>query len=391
MARHALPKLTDKDISGFRYLKAIRLLLKRLHPDATQRDRAGNRRLFYDGYAALLLLYFFNPTLTSLRALAQASDLAKVRHRLGVGRVSHSSLSEAASVFDTNSLRGIAVEMASRLRHRLSRSDDKQLAELVAVDGTLLPALPRMTWALWQDSSHHAAKAHVAFSVLGGFPVDATLTPGSGPERPQWRAMTRPGGFYVVDRGYSDYSLFQELDALPCRFIARLQENAVFEVCEERTLTKEAQQAGVVRDVILRRLGTEKHNALLDRPMRIVIVERPGGRPGLPPQQWILATNDLELSADLVALGYKHRWAIELFFRWLKCILSCRHLFHETPSGVEMQVYAALIATLLISVRTGLRPTKRTYEMFCHYLSGWASLEELEAHLNARRRKEAPS
>lgn len=390
MVRRKDAEISEADLRGFRYFKVLGPLLERLHADGTARDRAGNRQLFYDHYVALRLLYFFTPALTSLRALEQASGLAKVRARLGVGRASDSSLSEAARLFDPALLRQLTTELARRIRP-LPGSDAKELADLVAVDGTLLPALPRMAWAVWQDPGHRAAKAHVAFEVLRGVPADTTVTAGSGPERPQWRAMARPGGFYVVDRGYADYSLFRELDALPCRFISRLQENAVFEVAEERALTPEAGRAGVVRDAVLRRLGTEKHNPLLDRPMRIVIVERPGRRLGDPPQRWVLATNDLELAAELIQLAYQNRWQVELFFRWLKCILGCRHLLSWSPDGVAMQVYAALIATLLIAARTGLRPTKRTFEMMCHYLSGWATLEELEAHIAARRCKEAPS
>ena len=130
--------------------------------------------------------------------------------------------------------------------------------------------------------------------------------------------------------------------------------------------------AGVVRDALVRRLGTDKHNPLLGRPMRVVVTEKPPRRPGGPIQTWVLATNDRELDADLVALGYRCRWQVELFFRWLKCTMGCRRLLSESPSGVAIQVYAALIASLLISLRTSCRPTKRTWEMIQLYLAGWA-------------------
>ena len=61
---------------------------------------------------------------------------------------------------------------------------------------------------------------------------------------------------------------------------------------------------------------------------------------------------------------------IELFFRWIKCVLGCRPLLSQTANGVRMQVYVALIASLLISLWVGCAPTKRTYEMLCFYLSG---------------------
>ena len=98
-------------------------------------------------------------------------------------------------------------------------------------------------------------------------------------------------------------------------------------------------------------------------------------------------TDRLDLAAELVALGYKYRWWVELFFRWLKCILGCRHLLSTSPGGVTIQVYLALIASLLVSLWTGHRPNKRTFEMLCFYFSGWASAEELQAHIEKLQQK----
>ena len=80
-------------------------------------------------------------------------------------------------------------------------------------------------------------------------------------------------------------------------------------------------------------------------------------------------------------MGYKYRWAVELFFRWLKCIFGCRHLLANNVNGVEIQVYLGIIASLLISLWTGKKPTKRTLEMVQFYFSGLASWEELQAHI----------
>ena len=76
-------------------------------------------------------------------------------------------------------------------------------------------------------------------------------------------------------------------------------------------------------------------------------------------------------------------WYNELFFRWLKCILGARHLIAHNPNGVALQMYAALIVSLLIVLRTGHKPTKRTLEMIQHYLLGWVSDQEFDAHVAA--------
>ena len=177
MAPPRKPKIKADDVQGFKYFKAIGPMLESLHQDATQRDRAGNRRLFFDHYAGLLLLYFFTPVLTSLRGIQQASQLKKVQRRLGCARASLGALSEAASVFDPALLEEIIAELGERIEPVASARDAQALANLTAVDGSLLPALPRMAWALWVDDQHRAAKMHVASEVLKGVPVSATISP----------------------------------------------------------------------------------------------------------------------------------------------------------------------------------------------------------------------
>lgn len=63
---------------------------------------------------------------------------------------------------------------------------------------------------------------------------------------------------------------------------------------------------------------------------------------------------------------------MELLFRWLKCVLGCRRLLSEGATGVRIQGYVAIVASLLIGLWVGRPPTKRTYEMLCFYLGGWA-------------------
>ena len=380
--------LDSRKLQGFKYFGLISDLLQRLRPIGTKRDRAGNRELFFDQYATLMILYFFNPTVTTLRGLQQFTTLKKVQRMCGVKATALGSLSEAAQVFDPKTLEPIIAELsaqAARSPNALPNAKEAALAGLIAVDGSLLKALPRMAWALWQDATHRAAKIHVAFSVFPQTPVGVAVTHGNGAERDELRKLVQPGGFYVADRGYADYSMFREFDESNVRFLIRVQENASFEVQEERPLSQADREAGVVRDVVLRRLGTEKHNSLLKRPLRIVKVQ--GAESD---QVWLLTTNALDLPAELIPIAYRYRWQIELFFRWLKCVLGCRHLLSESQSGVTLQVYCAIIAALLVALWTGAKPNKRTYEMLCHYLSGWATLDELEHHLSQHQNQTRP-
>ncbi|MEX0670321.1 MAG: transposase, partial [Pirellulales bacterium] len=96
-----------------------------------------------------------------------------------------------------------------------------------------------------------------------------------------------------------------------------------------------------------------------------------------------IATHRLDLPAELISEMYRLRWLIENFFRMFKQLLGCRHLLSTKPNGVEIQVSFGIIACLLIMLYTGRKPTKRTFEMVCFFLSGWASPEELERHIKA--------
>ena len=102
----------------------------------------------------------------------------------------------------------------------------------------------------------------------------------------------------------------------------------------------------------------------------------------------LIVTDLLELPAELIALIFRFRWQIELFFRWFKCILKCQHFLSLSQNGVAIQLYCALIASLLISLWSGRKPDKRTYEMLCLHMQGWASDQELERHLESLKKVE---
>ena len=99
MARKERDKIQEQDLTGLKYFDRLAPLLERLRDVGCGRDRAGNRELHYDQYCLLVLLYLFNPIVTSLRGIQQASELAKVQKKLGCPRASLGSLSEAAAVF----------------------------------------------------------------------------------------------------------------------------------------------------------------------------------------------------------------------------------------------------------------------------------------------------
>ena len=206
MPRTRKPALSAKNIQGLKYFKQLQPLFASLHDIGV--DPSGNRQLHYDQYASLILLFFFNPTLTSLRGLQQASCLEKVQDKLGCPRTSLGALSAAARAFDAEALQGIVGELAQEALPLQSGKEAEILRGLTAVDGSLLPALPKMAWALWLDEQHRAAKLHLHFDVFKGVPSYATVTDGNGNEKKQLRAALQSGRLYVIDRPSADYRTF---------------------------------------------------------------------------------------------------------------------------------------------------------------------------------------
>ena len=403
--RKRRPPLHERDLSGFKYFKRLDELLQSLHAHAD----CPNRKLHYDQYVSLILLYFFNPVLTSLRGIQQASGLPKVQEKLGVGRTSLGSLSESARVFDPELLEEIVRDLAEEVQALDAPARPagiEESLEIIARDGSLLPALPKMVWALWLDDEHRAAKLHPEFNVLKGAPRLGRVSPANAGECASLREDLRSGQLYLLDAGHSEYALFEDIRRAGSSWVARLRDNAVYEVLEERALTEADRAAGVVFDRVVR-LGCAEKRQALSEPVRLVKVHVKGvAVVGLArrhsrvsskktfrhvPEEYdlLLMSDRLDLAAETIALLYRWRWMIELFFRWFKCTLRFRHLLSESPDGIQIQVYCALIASLLVALWTGRKPTKRTWEMIQLYFQGWASADDLQAHIAGLARNPA--
>lgn len=399
MAGKRREDVTERQITGLKYFDKLAPLLERLHDDGCARDRAGNRQLHYDQHCMLILLYLFNPVVTSLRGLQQASELAKVQKKLGCPRASLGSLSEAASVFDPERLKEIVAELGAQLQplSRDSRLRDVPGA-LTAVDGTLLSVLPKLMQASFLKRSTGSGmvkwRLHTHFEVDRYVPTQIHVTPNGGgacDERAVLERTIEADRTYVMDRGYAKFLLFNKIVAAGSSYVCRLRDNSVYQVQESRPLTEADQALNVLSDEIVVLGQTTKAEARPDHTMRLITVrisphtsrgKYKGGSTG-PGSDGILriATNLLDVPAEVIALIFLYRWSIETFFRFFKHVLGCRHLLSHSQQGIEIQTYCAIIACMLISLWTGRKPTLRTYEMICYYFTGLASEEELLAHL----------
>jgi hypothetical protein len=399
------PDPVDLDPRQFRGIKKLRRLLpllSSLRDSGCARDAAGNRDLHFDQYVTLVLLYLFNPLIDSVRTLRRAAAVERLAEQLGVGRFSLGSFSESCRVFEPQKLKAVVAQLAGQLRPLAAdpRLNQHLAHTLTVADGTVLDAVAKVADAFWlkfQDgTAKHAWKLHVQFEVDSFCAVEAELTDarnsGRSDEKYVLRKKLAPGHCYVTDRWFSQFTLFNEINAIGSSYVCRAKENSSFEVIEERLLSDADLKAGVVRDAVVRMGLGSKPDARPDHPMRVVVVEaephaKRGGRRGKtagPGNKGVvvLVTNLLDVPAEVVALIYRYRWTIEVFFRFFKQTLGCRHLISQRVEGVMIQVYCAVIACMLINLWTGRRPGKQMVNMLAWYFMGVATAAEVRAFLD---------
>jgi hypothetical protein len=381
-------RLKASDIQGAKYVASIVDLLRPL------RDHCADpkRRLHYDEFCAWLLLYFFTPVVDSLRGLQQASDIPTVRRKLQLPRFSLGSFSEAARTFDPELLAPIVEELGAQIADAHDTPLPPSPLRPTAVDGTLIRALPSMVWALWRDDERRAAKLHLHFDLLKGVPEKPRLSDAQASEIDTMRAGLEAGRLYITDRGYFDFSLMADILRAKSSFVARVRNNIVYDTLEERPIAENARRQGIEADLVVR--PGCRDNAI-DRPLRLVrihVTDPPRRTSRVDPKSKhyrtrsgehtiTLVTDQSDLSAEHIALYYRHRWQIELFFRWFKKVLHADRLLSLDEGGLTIIMYCALIASMLITLWTGRKPTKRTFEMLCFVFMGWAEDDDLARHI----------
>lgn len=349
----------------------------------------GNRDVLADHLLVAHLVAFLSPALTSLRRIESVFDHPLARQRFGLPRMPKSTFSDAQALFDAALLQPIIADLRARvpaLPHdpRL----DELLKNLTAVDGTFFAMAPRVWWAIYnkprgrKTPGKGQVRVDVHFNVLAGVPEQFVLTNGQTPEYQTLREHLRPQRFYVVDRAFHAYELFAAILAVGSDFLVRLRGDMQFELLEERALTPAQQAAGLQQWQIVRPQGWRGTQQLGQTSLALLTIRQADG------ELLRLLTNRLDLDADVLSMAYRRRWQIELFFRWLKCLVNFRHFFSEGPEGVALQVGAAVIGTLLLALAVQDRPNSYDWAMMTHVISGLLPLDQKTLEIMAARRAE---
>jgi hypothetical protein len=392
------PKVWPEPVLGGKYVRLLEKYLDQLRGEGEH----GNRQLFLDDVFVAYLLAFFNPTVRSLRTVEDFSQTVQAQKHLSLRKICKSTLSDFNQLANPERLEPIMEALRSQLDRQPTRlsAADRDLSQLleqaVAVDGTFFPAAAEVAWAVCNTNNHgakrHRARLDVHLPVSSWLPEAIVVPEPRQSEANSAIAQLEPGRLYLYDRGFMSFALiaahYAQLDLEPLsHFVARYRpaggNSPQLQEARQRVLSDEDRSAGVQSD----RVGyfilthTSGHHQV---PLREVLVqyERDGEQKTLR-----LITNLLDVSAHSIAVLYRSRWQVELFFRWLKSYANFGHLISHSRDGVQMHFYVTIIAVMLMYLHTGYRPSKYLFALLGQVAVGAATLDEILPILRERERQ----
>jgi len=261
------------------------------------------------------------------------------------GRITRTNLAYANQHRDWRLFQNIA-ETLMRRADALYRADslEPDLPQLVfALDSSIISlALSLFPWAYYCRTKQAALKLHLMLSLHGNLPAWAVLTEVHvGDMRLLDQIPLYPGAHYVMDRGYMDFVRLYRLHQAGAWFVVRCKEPVSFKVLERRAVDC---SAGFKCDQTVRLKSNWSKKSFPEPLRKVRFFDRQNHL------MLVLLTNNFSLTAQMLALLYRQRWRVELFFKWIKQHLRLRHFYGRSHNAVRCQIWCAICAYLLVAI-----------------------------------------
>ena len=285
----------------------------------------------------------------SLREVESGFNRHRTHHyHLGTDEVRRSTLAEANGKRSTEVFADIARYLMTQVGRSL-RKESEDLLYLLDSTSITLKGPGFNEWAQQNRTRRtQGIKLHVLYAAHEQYPVLHSFTAANVNDVTEGAKLPiETGATYVFDKGYCDYNWWANITKAKARFVTRFKYNAALQV-EACLLIPKDKRNVVLEDSIVRfcnpNPGSKRRNLYTDVLRRILIVRPDHDRP------LILATNDLESPASVIAQCYKDRWQIELFFKWIKQHLKLKRFLGRSENAVRIQILCALISYLLLAL-----------------------------------------
>lgn len=325
------------------------------------------KKLYMASFMKLLLYAQLHET-ESLRALSDAVFSEDLQRATGLESISFSQLGRRINTIPTDFFQTIFLDLVSQIHLKTNFQTRRKITTpLKNIDSSTLPLnLTNHKWAEFRKTKS-GVKLHLrlVFMEKGrSYPDQAVLTNAIEHDKLQLEVlMDDKECLYVFDRGYLDYERYDRMTDDGYFFVTRLRKNAVIRILETFTLPA---QSTVLSDEMVVIGSTQNRSENVFR--RLKIMDTKGN-------ELSLLTNRFDLSADEIAEIYKSRWAIELFFKWMKQHLNIKKFYGYSEQAVHNQVYIAMIVYCLNVLAQLNTNSAQSYLQISRYLKAalWKS------------------
>lgn len=280
-------------------------------------------------------------------------------HHLGFGKnVSRSNLSKANETRDVRIFKEFADKMVSLARDKRSGIKEFFLSNNVyAFDSSTISLCLSVFW--WTKLHHGkgGVKLHELYDVKTDIPTFSVITDASvSDSKVMCLIPYERESFYIFDRAYMATQHLFSIEMASAYFVVREKHKMVYDVVEDKGYNNP--QTGIMADQTIRFKGHKTKKQYPNNLRRVVFYDHDGNR------TFVFYTNNFDVTAEDVALLYKYRWHVELFFKWMKQHLRIKEFYGTSENAVKIQIYAAIIAyCLVVIVQEDMKINFQTYDV----------------------------
>ena len=266
-------------------------------------------------------------------------------HHLGFGKsVTRSNLSKANEVRDVRIFREFANRMIAIAREKRAGVKDFFLSNKVyAFDSTTISLCLSVFWWTRLHHGRGGVKMHTLYDVTTDIPSFVIITDASVHDSKVMDQIPyQSDSFYIFDRAYMATEHLFQIEMSEAYFVVREKSKVLYRVLEDKHCSNP--DTGVMADQIIVFTGSKTKKQYPRELRRVVFYDSENNR------TLVLYTNNFEVSAEQIALLYKYRWRVELFFKWMKQHLRIKEFYGTSENAVQIQIYAALTAYCLVAI-----------------------------------------
>ena len=225
-----------------------------------------------------------------------------------------------------------------------------------ALDATTIDLCLNVFWWACFRKAKAAVKLRTLLDLRGNLPTFISITDGKMHDVNILDELVfEPLAFYLMDKGYLDFARLYRINQASAFFVTRAKTNLAFKRIYSKKVEKEP---GLRCDQTIKLTTYYSSKAYPEKLRRVKYYDKEQGK------TYVFLTNNFEITAWEVALLYKHRWTIELFFKWIKQHLKIKRFWGETENAVKTQIWIAICTYLMVAiVKKELKIERNLYEI----------------------------